>query len=99
MAVGINRYWKMPLGYFLIEGLNGAERSNLLRNCLQLLNETGTKHCSGQQLLNTHKDQAIALIINQYLNLRYQHAASIKEKKKSVSMRKKYTKLILFRNE
>lgn len=37
MAVGINGQWKMPLGYFLIGGLNGNERSNLLSNCLQLI--------------------------------------------------------------
>lgn len=34
MAVGINGHWKMSLGYFLIEGLNGRERSHLLNNCL-----------------------------------------------------------------
>jgi len=46
MAVGINGHWKTPLGYFLIGGMNGTERSNLLRNCLQLLNVTGAKvHC------------------------------------------------------
>lgn len=43
MAVALNSYWKIPLGYFLIDGLNGAERANLLRTCLELLHETGAK--------------------------------------------------------
>jgi len=25
MAVGINGHWKMPIGYFLVAGLNGSE--------------------------------------------------------------------------
>lgn len=29
MAVGENGHWKMPLGYFLVEKLNGSERANL----------------------------------------------------------------------
>lgn len=43
MAVGINGHWKMPLGYFLFEGLNGSDRENLLNKCLQLMVDTGTK--------------------------------------------------------
>lgn len=41
LAVGINGYWKIPLGYFLIDSLTGLERSNLLLTCLELLHETG----------------------------------------------------------
>ncbi|XP_029348598.1 uncharacterized protein LOC107882805 [Acyrthosiphon pisum] len=43
MAVGINGHWKMPIGYFLVAGLNGSERSNLLEQCLNLMSETGAK--------------------------------------------------------
>ncbi|KAF0751335.1 Uncharacterized protein FWK35_00022449, partial [Aphis craccivora] len=46
LAVGINGYWKMPIAYFLIDGLNGKERSNLLMKAIDLLNETGVKLCS-----------------------------------------------------
>jgi len=41
LAVGVNGHWKLPLGYFLIKGLNGNERANLLRTCLELVFETG----------------------------------------------------------
>jgi len=41
LAVGINGYWKIPLGYFVIDSLTGLERSNLLLTCLELLQETG----------------------------------------------------------
>lgn len=57
--------------------INDIKRNIYQRSIFQELN----KHCSGQQLFNTHKDQVIALIITQYLNLRFHHAASIKEKR------------------
>lgn len=43
MAVGINGHWKVPIAYFLINGLNGKERANLLTKCLELINDTGAK--------------------------------------------------------
>ncbi|KAL4084396.1 hypothetical protein QTP88_028219 [Uroleucon formosanum] len=43
MAVGINGHWKMPIGYFFINGLNGAERGNLLVKCLELMSDTNSK--------------------------------------------------------
>jgi len=55
-------------------------------------------HCKGQQLFNTHRDQIISLAILAYLNIRFYHAAA-SIKKNSVSMRKKFTKIVLFRNE
>jgi hypothetical protein len=74
--------------------INEIKRNIHQRTIFQGLNDH-----SGQQLFNTHRDQVIALIIIKFLNLRFHHAASIKEKKKCGSMQKKYTKLILFRNE
>jgi hypothetical protein len=43
MAVGVNGHWKMPIGYFLVAGLNGTERNNLLKQCLILMGDTGAK--------------------------------------------------------
>ncbi|KAL4113195.1 hypothetical protein QTP88_016863 [Uroleucon formosanum] len=43
LAVGINGYWKMPLAYFLIDGLGGEERANLLQKAINLLHDTGAK--------------------------------------------------------
>ncbi|KAL4092136.1 hypothetical protein QTP88_026692 [Uroleucon formosanum] len=40
LAVGINGCWKMPIAYFLIDGLNGKECANLLMKAIDLLNET-----------------------------------------------------------
>lgn len=44
MAVAINGHWKVSLGYFLIDGLSGKQRADLLVTCLVLLYETGA-HC------------------------------------------------------
>jgi len=41
LLVGINEYWKLPIGYFLIDGLNGQERGNLLKIAIDLINDTG----------------------------------------------------------
>ena len=41
MLVGVNESWKLPLGYFLIDSLNGLQKHNLLIQCLKLLNESG----------------------------------------------------------
>lgn len=41
MAVCVNGSWKVPIGYFLINGLNGSERANLVIKCIQMLNDVG----------------------------------------------------------
>jgi len=33
----------LPIGYYLIDGLSGKVRANLLLKALQLINETGVK--------------------------------------------------------
>ncbi|KAF2884446.1 hypothetical protein ILUMI_21726 [Ignelater luminosus] len=43
MGVSLGSYWKLPLGYFLIESLTGPERANLLKKCLQLIEESGAQ--------------------------------------------------------
>lgn len=57
------------------------------------------RHCKDQQLFNTHRDQIISLAILTHLNIRFHHAAASTEKKNCNSIRKKFTKIILFRNE
>ena len=39
MVVGINESWKVPVGYFFIDGLSGKERGNLIKVCLKKLHE------------------------------------------------------------
>lgn len=41
LAVCVNGYWKVPLGYFLIHSLCGSETANLLTKGFKLLRETG----------------------------------------------------------
>ena len=39
MAVSVNSNWKIPCGYFLVNGLTGEEKANLVRDCLKKLHE------------------------------------------------------------
>lgn len=41
MAVSLNSYWKIPLGCFLIDGLTGKKRANIITTCLKLVHKTG----------------------------------------------------------
>lgn len=41
MVVNINGTWKLPVGYFLVDGLNGTQKSALVSQCLRLVSETG----------------------------------------------------------
>jgi len=41
MLVALNSHWKVPLGYFLINSLDGKERASLLEKSLELIHETG----------------------------------------------------------
>ena len=41
LVVGINHSFKIPVGYFLIDGLNGTGRANLIVQCLKKLHEAG----------------------------------------------------------
>lgn len=46
MVTCINGHWKLPVGYFLTNGVNGEQRSALLKNCIRLLHETGVEVAS-----------------------------------------------------
>jgi hypothetical protein len=46
MAVSLNSNWKVPLGYFLIDGLTASERKNLVKTCLLKLSDIGVKTVS-----------------------------------------------------
>ena len=43
MAVSVNSHWKVPCGYFLVNGLTGIEKANLTKDCLAKLHEVGVK--------------------------------------------------------
>lgn len=41
MVVSLTESWKIPVAYFLIAGLHGAERANLVKLCLEKLYAVG----------------------------------------------------------
>ena len=41
MVVGVNETWKVPDGYFFIDGLSGKERANLIKVCIKKLHDVG----------------------------------------------------------
>lgn len=43
MLVSINNFWKIPVGYFLVSGVSGEQRANLVLQCLTLAHDTGAK--------------------------------------------------------
>ena len=43
MVNAVNQSWKLPVGYFLVDGLNGEQRKNLVLSCLSKLHSAGVK--------------------------------------------------------
>ena len=43
MAVSVNSGWKVPCGYFLVNGLTGEQKANLTKECITKLHEVGVK--------------------------------------------------------
>ena len=43
MVVSLNSNWKVPCGYFLINGMTGKEKANLVTTCLEKLYDVGVK--------------------------------------------------------
>ena len=41
MAVGLNGHWKVPIGYFLINGISGEQQAALVREGLHHLHDAG----------------------------------------------------------
>ena len=46
MAVGIHGHWKLPIGYFLINGISATVQTHLVTQAFELLHETGTSAVS-----------------------------------------------------
>lgn len=41
LLVAINSRWKVPVAYFLINGLTGKEKSNMVNKCVEIVHTTG----------------------------------------------------------
>lgn len=46
MAVGYRGYWKMPLAYFLVNGVSGQYQASVLKECISKLYRNGVTVCS-----------------------------------------------------
>ena len=80
MVVCVNGSWKVPVGYFLIHGLSGIERANLIRQCLLLLADVGVRvislTCDGPSChMSMLKDLGASLNPNQ-LDPSFPHPSS-----------------------
>ncbi|XP_049832719.1 uncharacterized protein LOC126273218 [Schistocerca gregaria] len=60
MLTAVNGSWKIPIGYFLVNGLGAVEKSNLLKEALKFTHDAGVKaisvtrwcsckHCTSRQ--------------------------------------------------
>lgn len=43
LVTGINCNFKVPVGYFLVDGVAGIQRAELVKQCLEKIHETGVK--------------------------------------------------------
>lgn len=43
LVTGINCNFKVPVAYFLVDGVTGDQRSDLVKQCLERIHETGVK--------------------------------------------------------
>lgn len=43
MVVAVNGSWKIPVAYFLLDGLSGQERANIVTQCLYKLHDIGVR--------------------------------------------------------
>ncbi|CAI6345174.1 unnamed protein product [Macrosiphum euphorbiae] len=43
MAVSVNENWKLPIGYFVVDALKSAQKVELVRHALNVLDSTGVK--------------------------------------------------------
>jgi len=43
MLVAINSNWKVPVGYFLINGIGSMEKGNLVNTCIELVHKIGVQ--------------------------------------------------------
>ena len=41
MVVSVTESWKVPIAYFLVDGVSGKERANIIEECLRRLHDTG----------------------------------------------------------
>lgn len=41
LLVALNGHWKIPVGYFFIDGLSGNEKANLVNKCLEFVHTSG----------------------------------------------------------
>ena len=84
MAVAVNSNWKIPCGYFLVDGLTGQEKANLTKECIIKLHEVGVKvvsfTCDGPSSHQSMLKLLGAQLLLGSLQAYFQHPCDLKAK-------------------
>ena len=67
MIVSLTERWKVPVAYFLVAGLHGTERANLVKLCLMKLYDIG----------NNHQVIIMKMVASEYIYLRLYHQCKV----------------------
>ena len=67
MVVGLNVKWKLPIGYFLIKGMTGSEKANIVNIALKKLGDVGASVCTLTSD-GPHANQSMAKILGANLD-------------------------------
>ena len=73
MVVDLKSTWKLPVGYFLIDGLGGEERKNLVLACIEKLDAVGVYVAS-----LTHDGCSLMLFMLQSLGIDWSDPRNVK---------------------
>lgn len=78
MVVSLDSHWKIPCGYFLINGMTGKERANVVKLCLTKLAEAGARivslTCDGLSCnFSMFKDLGASLVDEREMVTSFQH--------------------------
>ncbi|CAB3987619.1 DNA transposase THAP9, partial [Paramuricea clavata] len=84
MAVSVNSGWKVPCGYFLVNGITGEQKANLTKECITKLHEVGVKvvsfTCDGPTSHQTRLKLLGAQLLPDNLQAYFQHPCDPKAK-------------------
>jgi fluoride ion exporter CrcB/FEX len=50
MITSVNDNWKIPIGYFYVNGLSALKRTALIKSCFEFLKDLGEKYPINQRI-------------------------------------------------
>ena len=90
MIVSLTERWKVPVAYFLVAGLHGTERANLVKLCLMKLYDIG----------NNHQVIIMKMVASEYIYLRLYHQCKVITRiTQGASCRSVLSKTVLFKGQ